>query len=997
MTRSAVGLRARLLMLVLAAVLPAFGLIGYTAIVQHQQAALNAEKDAMNLARLAAREQRQLIASTRQLLLSLAQLPAVRVPGTASCNRVLADLLELYPYYTNFGVATPDGRVSCSALPVTRPINIADRSFFQRAVQARDFGVGDYQIGRITGINAINFGYPILDAGGNVRTVVFAALNLSWLNQLATGIEIPAGSTLTVIDSHGTILARQPNPERWVGKPSRETSLIKAMLGARGEGTAELDGLDGVTRLYAFVPLHDGPSGKVYVSVGIPKAVAFAVADQVFARSMTLLLVVVALALSAAWVGSEVFVLRRVQALATAAQRLAKGDLSARTGLPHGSEELGQLARHFDDMASALQKANRASRTQSAGTRTLVRAQDELALSAEMCGIIVDVGGYRFAWVGYMEQDERKAIRPVAQAGFEGGMEALTEVLGVITWADTERGRGPVATAIRTGKDATMRNCLTDPGFAPWREEARQRGYASAAAFPLHVNDRIIGALSIYSEEPDAFDAEEMELLKEAAADLAFGIASIRIRTAHEQANETIKRMAYYDSLTGLPNHVEFGEHLQRAIAEASAHDRSLAVLLLDLDRFREINDALGFGQGDLLLKGVGTRIHDAVTEVGLLARMRGDEFAVLLPAGDADHAATTARRILATLETPFVLSGITLDVSAAIGIVLFPQHGREMTDLTRHADVAMRQAKKSGERYAFYAAGSGKDSARRLVLARELRHAIEEDDLVLHYQPKMDLRHGTVCGAEALVRWIHPERGMMPPDEFIPLAEHTGLIKPLTEWVLAAALRQSSAWREAGLQLPIAVNLSARNLRDAGLLDKVERQFIDLGADAGWLEMEITESAIMEDPDGALDILTGLNDLGIALFVDDFGTGYSSLTYLQKLPVDAVKIDKSFVKDMSANADSAAIVRATITLAHDLGIKVVAEGVETQEVWDRLADLRCDVAQGYFIGKPMPADDFPGWLAGSRWQPKTNAAAGQRATPQVRRRARRIGNRRRR
>ena len=255
---------------------------------------------------------------------------------------------------------------------------------------------------------------------------------------------------------------------------------------------------------------------------------------------------------------------------------------------------------------------------------------------------------------------------------------------------------------------------------------------------------------------------------------------------------------------------------------------------------------------------------------------------------------------------------------------------------------------------------------------------------------------HRTVCGTEALVRWIHPQHGMMPPDEFIPLAEHTGLIKPLTDWVLAAALRQSSAWREAGLTLPVAVNLSARNLREAGLLNKMKQLFLAWGASAEWLELEITESAIMDDPDGALKVLTNLNNLGIALFIDDFGTGYSSLGYLQRLPVDAVKIDKSFVKDMLANADSAAIVRATITLAHDLGAKIVAEGVENQEMWDHLVELGCDVAQGYFIAKPMPADQFEEWLARPPWQPGM-AGAGDHQAGSPARRARGAGGGRRR
>ncbi|MHB8535458.1 MAG: EAL domain-containing protein [Sulfuricaulis sp.] len=968
------GLRTRLLLLVLLAVIPAFGLIGYMAIAQRQQAVLDAEENALHLVRMASREQSQLIASTRQLLLHLSHLPAIKGPGTAaSCSRVLTEQIKHFPYYTNLGVATPDGRVFCSALPLAQSVNIADRSYFQRALRSRDFGIGDYQVGRITKIPAINFGYPIVDRGGNIQAVVYAALNLSWLNQMVAGVKLPAGSTLTAVDSSGTILARDPEPEKWAGKSMRGLPRIRAMLRHKGEGTTELDGLDGVRRLYAFAPLHGGPSGTVYVSVGIPKAIALATARRVFVRSMALLFLAAVLALAAAWVGSDVFVLRRVNALAGAARRLAKGDMSARTGLPHGREELGQLARTFDDMAVALQRINRSLKTLSAGNRAVVRANNEQTLLTEMCRIIVEVGGYCLAWVGYAEQNEDKTVRPMAQAGYEEGYLATLK----LTWADTERGRGPVGTAIRTAKPCITRNILNDPVFVPWREEARKRGYGSVIALPLQVNANVGGALCIYAEEPDAFDQEEVELLLEMANDLTYGIAVLNTRTEHEQAHDTIRRMAYHDSLTDLPNHAYLEERLQQALSEASTRGQSLAVLLLDLDRFREINDALGFNQGDLLLKDVGIRLRNALGEEGLVARMRGDEFGILLPVSDTNRAVETARRILDALGEPFVLSKLELDVGAAVGISLFPQHGSEATGLIRHADVAKRQAKKSGQGYAFYIAEQDEDSLRRLALAGELRHAIEKNELVLHYQPKIDMRTGRVCGAEALVRWLHPQQGMIPPDAFIPLAERTGLIKPLTDWVVQAALRQSSAWRRDGLALPVAVNLSARNLQEAELLGRMEQLLTVWAAEAGWLEMEITESAVMEDPEGALVILKRLSRLGFTLFIDDFGTGYSSLSYLKKLPVNAVKIDKSFVIDMLANTDSAAIVRATIVLAHDLGLKVVAEGVEDQTTWNRLLALGCDVAQGYHISKPLPAEQFKAWLDERAWNADADKRAG--------------------
>jgi diguanylate cyclase (GGDEF)-like protein len=960
--RSPVGLRARLLLLVLFAVIPAFGLIGYTAVSQRQHAALDAERDALNLVRLASREQSQLVAATRQLLLSLAQLPAVRQPGTdASCNRVLADLLKTHHYYTNFGVATLDGRIFCSALPMTQPVGIADRSYFRRAVQSREFGVGDYQTGRITGITAINFGYPVMDDDGNPQAVIFAALNLSWFNELIDGIELPEGSILTVVDSRGTILARYPDPDQWVGKSMRGSSLVEALLIHQRVGTAELAGFDGIVRLYAFAPLYDGPSaGSVYVSAGIPKAVVFAAAHQAFARNITLLLVAAALALIAAWVGSDIFVLRRVNALAAATRRLATGDLSARSGLRHGTEELGQLARSFDDMASALQRTNRALKTLSAGNRTLVRATDEPTLLSEMCRVIVEVGGYRLAWIDYAEQDEGKRFRPMAQCGFDGGLKTLSNVMQDATWADAERG--PFGLAIRTGKPFVAHNIPTDPALAWWREEAQRRGYASGATFPIVVHGRAIGVLGICSREPDAFNAEELALLNETVEDLAFGISVLHTRTEHDRAHATIEHLARYDNLTGLPNYAFFHERAQHALSEAAARGQSAALFTIDLRRLREINSALGFHRGDLLLKEVGLRIGGVLDEAALVARPRGDEFAVLLPVRDVDHAADVAQRIMTAFSNPFVLGELNLDVSATVGIALFPQHGADAARLIRHADVARHQAKKSRKVYAFYDAEQDEDGTEGLALATELRYAIENEELALYYQPKLKMSDGRLCGVEALVRWIHPKRGMIAPDRFIELAEHTGLIDPLTDWVVGAALRQSSTWRKDGLEVSVAVNLSAGNLHDAELLNKIQRFFVQWGASGAWLELEITEGAMMQDPEAALEILRRLSDMGIALFIDDFGTGYSSLGYLNKLPVDAMKIDKSFVLDMLTDADSASIVRSTISLAHELDMKVVAEGVENAALWNRLHELGCDVAQGYGISKPLPADQFRDW-----------------------------------
>ncbi len=966
MRQSSCNLRTRVMLLVLLAVIPAIGVMAYNTIVQRQEAARRTQDETLNLVRLVAQEQNNLVSSTRQLLQSLSLLPELRRHlKSESCQRILAGILKIQSHYSNLGVAAPDGQVYCSAVPLKQPVDVHDRDYFRRAVASHDFSMGTYQVGRITNARVVGFGYPVLDTSGKTQAVVFAALNLSWLNQMIEGIALPKGATVTVIDGHGTILARRPDPEKWVGNTMPESPITRAMTEHRGEVTMEARGLDGVERLYAFTVLHSSPE-NTYVGIGIPRQTVFANVNREFTRGLSLLAVVALLTLAAAWIGSNRFVLRRLRPLTEAARRLGQGDLTARTGLSHDSDEISHLAHTFDDMAAAMEKnahdiaqTNRALKTQSAGNQCLVRATEEPSLLDAMCRVIVETGGYRLAWVGFALEDEHRTILPVAQAGYEEGYLATLN----LTWADTERGRGPSGTVIRTGKPSIARNVQTDSAFAPWRGEAIKRGYASCIAMPLRVHQKTIGNLNIYAAEPDAFDPEEVALLSEMANDLAYGIETLRTRVEHKQAHETIRHMAYFDPLTGLPNHAQFEQHLQEAILQAQTQNRSLAVLLVDLDRFREINDVLGFTQGNALLKELGERLCSELREGGMVARMRGDEFTILLPGADTKAATQCAQQIIRLLGEPFLLGGLPVDVHASIGIALFPSHATDAEQLIRRMDVAMHEAKKIGNSYVLYAKKQDQDAPRRLALAGDLRRAIEDDELELHFQPKINIRSGKVCGVEALARWPHPQHGMLSPNEFIPLAEHTGLIHPLTEWVLEAAMRQSHDWHAAGIKIPVAVNLSARNLRDPRLLKKIKERGQRWAIGPGMLELEITESAIMEDPAGALNTLTQLHEQGMPIFIDDFGTGYSSLSYLQKLPVDALKIDKSFVVDMLVNKDSATIVRSTIKLAHDLGLKVVAEGVEKKAMLTRLKTLGCDAVQGFYYGKPMPEEQFRDWL----------------------------------
>ncbi|HSD80348.1 MAG TPA: EAL domain-containing protein, partial [Solirubrobacteraceae bacterium] len=410
------------------------------------------------------------------------------------------------------------------------------------------------------------------------------------------------------------------------------------------------------------------------------------------------------------------------------------------------------------------------------------------------------------------------------------------------------------------------------------------------------------------------------------------------------------------------------GSRRASATRSAAPPASPAALLLIDLDRFKEVNDTLGHDHGDELLVEVTERLRAALRSRDLLARLGGDEFAVLLP--DVPHrgaVAEVASRLHRALEDPFALRGVALSLEASIGVAIHPDDGRDLTTLLRRADVAMYEAKQGGTRIESYAAERDPYSPERLALLAELRQAIDRDELVLHYQPKVSLVHGGVIGVEALVRWNHPVRGELPPGEFLPLAERTGLIADLTRWVVRTALGQCRAWREDGVELPVAVNLAAANIVDGTLPDSIATLLKVHGLPGASLECEISEHTVMSDPRRAGEVLARLRDLGVRLSLDDFGTGQSSLSYLKRLPLDEVKIDRSFVMGMARDEGDAAIVRSTIDLARHLGLAVVAEGVETAQVYDDLAQLRCDVAQGFYLSRPMPGDAVRAWVAARR------------------------------
>jgi diguanylate cyclase (GGDEF)-like protein/PAS domain S-box-containing protein len=440
--------------------------------------------------------------------------------------------------------------------------------------------------------------------------------------------------------------------------------------------------------------------------------------------------------------------------------------------------------------------------------------------------------------------------------------------------------------------------------------------------------------------------------------------------TAHRQAEDTIREVIHRDPLTGLANRSLLQRRLQQALERTRREQRPVAVLLVDLDGFREVNNTLGHQNGDLVIQEVAARLGDVLGEVDRVARVRGDEFAMILPDAEAALAQQVAAKVLKALEQPIMVERLPIEVGASIGIAVAPGDGAEPEALLRKADLAMQAAKKRRSGFMVYSAECDPYNPRGLVLLGELRRALEGGQLVLHYQPKVDLKSRAVIGAEALVRWRHPKRGLVAPNEFIALAERGGLIKRLTRWVLDEAVGQCETWKKAGTRLPVSVNLSARNLQDTQLLDEVPELLARRNLEPDLLALEITETAVMADAPRAMETLRGLRASGVGLAVDDFGTGYSSLVYLRKLPVSQLKIDKSFVIGMAAQGEEdEIIVRSTTDLGHHLGLQVVAEGVEDRPTFDKLGRLGCDAAQGYYMARPMTAPDLGHWLKQSDWR----------------------------
>jgi len=739
----------------------------------------------------------------------------------------------------------------------------------------------------------------------------------------------------------------------------------------------------------------------------------------------------------------------------------------------------------------SLLRLNRTLKVLSRCNETLVRATDEKALLHGVCDILVTLGGYLLAWVGFPRQDAARTIEVAAHAGADGDYLRTLQ----LSWGDNEQGRGPTARAIREGEAVVSRQIGTDPRFPHLQAMIDDLDISAAISLPLRSGEERIGALTICSADAEAFDQEEVKLLSELAEDLAYGIVSLRTAAARQQAEESLRlrnraieassngimicdaarpetpilyvnpaferitgygagevlgrsprflsgadhdqkglidvresmrlglevetvvrnyrkdgslfwnelsvapvrdaagrltnfvgivddvtehkryeeqleHQANFDPLTDLANRNLLADRLQQSLVYADRSQRLVAVLLLDLDRFKIVNESLGHGQGDLLLQRVAERLTECVRAADTVARLGGDEFVIALAeVAEVGDVGLVVKNFQNALARPFTIAGRELYVTASIGISLYPTDGQDGESLLRHADIAMYRAKEEGRNtFRFFSPEMNLRIMETLDLEADLRRALERDEFVLHYQPKVDLASGRITSCEALVRWQHPEKGMIPPGAFIPLAEETGLIVPLGDWVLHTACAQNRQWQQEGLPpISVATNLSARQFRETDLVETVQRTLRETGLEPQYLSLEVTESLIMKDPARAATTMRRFKELGIELSLDDFGTGYSSLNYLRSFPVDCLKIDRSFITDVTTDPSAAAVATSIVAIAHSLGLHAVAEGVETQEQLDFLRHCGCDSLQGYYFSRPVPPEAFASLLTEGR------------------------------
>jgi diguanylate cyclase (GGDEF)-like protein/PAS domain S-box-containing protein len=890
--------------LVLAVSIPLVAVVGHDIYSDRQQTIADTKTSLRTLTSMMVSNTGGMIANAHQSLELLADRPLVRLVDANHCDGILKDLRSLNLSYADVGYTDLEGQLVCAASqpPGGKLRNVGKAPWFQKFLKEKHFIVGQPYTGTITGKWVSILSEPIRNARQEMVGGVQFSLDLSTFDPHIPAQHLPADSRYGFVGEDGTLIWRNRDPNHVIGTRP-ESSAARRIVEVR-DGEFETMAADGIMRFYSVVPM---PETGWIAFVGVPVSAVYAEARQRATNATAVVLVaMVLLLLLAAAIARRIA--RPMAELERAARTVHKGDLGVRAKVT-GPREIAAVAQEFNAMIEAQQRSVAQLRV----AATAFESQE---------GMMITDGNYKILQIN----------------------RALTEITGYS--AEDLIGQAP--RILRSGHhDADFYDQM-------WQSVLRNGKWQGEV-----VSRRKNGEIYVKWLTITAVQADDGSVTHYVTAETDV--------TARKAAEDEIARLAFYDPLTLLPNRRLLIDRLRQALASSARNGSNGALMFIDLDHFKTLNDTLGHDKGDLLLQQVAQRLVSCVREGDTVARLGGDEFVVMLeglsknPAEAATQAETSGEKILAVLGQPYLLAGYENRSTPSIGVTLLSGHQTSIEELLKQADLAMYQSKSAGRNtLRFFDPGMQAMVADHAALEAELREAVKQQQFVVYYQPQV-VGTGRLTGAEALVRWQHPQRGIVSPGEFISLAEETGLILPLGQWVLETACTQLAKWatQPDTAQLTIAVNICASQLHQADFVDRVMAVLGRTGANPKMLKLELTESLLVTHVENTITKMNALKAQGVGFSLDDFGTGYSSLSYLKRLPLDQLKIDRGFVRDLLVDPNDAAIAKMVIALAESLGLTVIAEGVEIEAQRDFLAHLGCHSYQGYLFSRPIPLDEF--------------------------------------
>jgi len=918
------NIRTRLMFLVLlATVLPA-GLIGIRFI---QDRAENVEMAKQHLGGAAGSLAVRIASSiqgTTQLHYGLARAKDLDTDDKVACSSFLSNVREAYPQYTGILTITPDGQLFCDSLLTGRTLDLRDRGYFRQALVTTNGVTLEPVFGKLTGTAVLQIAYPVRADSGAIKFVLLASLNLDNLVKQFMSENPQAMFEIVLADNQGKVLAAQPS-ERWkdhIGQSIADTDLFRFSKSHPGGGVHEVPGLDASPQVWAFAGIPEVTAAGLHVMIGTTRDHLLKDPNHRFYQNLSLLLAFSLVLFAGIWWLAHLGIRKPTLSIAMMVEKLGRGDLGARIAPPFPRGEIGGLMTVLNSTAAALERQ----RTDIVDLNAQLTAR-EAELSNQY---IISESALNNMSQGLcmFDADKRLVTCNRRFVDLYGLSEELTRPGTLLT--------DILAYRVQTG--SYSRN--SESYFGERLDMVAQNQHQ----------------IDIVEQE----DGRTIEIVFDPLPGGGW-VATHEDITARRQAEARVIYLASHDSLTDLPNRTHFLVHLENALAGV-ARGGALAVHSIDLDRFKDVNDTFGHPVGDTLLKEVARRLQAGLREGDLVARLGGDEFAIIQMNLDRPEASSDlAQRLIQSVAVPYLIDSHHIVVGASIGVTIAPADGLDVDQLLKNADMALYRAKSQGRgTFSFFEQEMDIRLQARRLLEKDLRGALEAGEFEVYYQPLFNIAAGRISGFEALLRWHHPTRGMVPPDEFIPLAEETGLIVQIGDWVLRQACAEAAHWPPA---IKVAVNLSPVQFKSRGLLESVLGALAAGSLSPDRLELEITETVLLEVGDTTVATLHKLRSLGIRIALDDFGTGYSSLSYLRSFPFDKIKIDRSFTRNLSAGGDACAIVRTVTRLAKDLGMSTTAEGVETQEDMDFLREIDCTEIQGYLISAAAPAHAVPGLL----------------------------------